>query len=146
MKNSTSHAPMTRSALSRRTFLTASGVGAVAVALSLAGCQPTTSIPGEPATRELFGVRLGDFSTWDPWIVQDANRLMHAQLFDPLLIATSDTEFAPALATEWEFTDDGMQLVFRLREGVTFHNGEALNADALLKNIERAMDAAIGPG
>lgn len=144
MNDSNPLAKATRSNLTRRTFLTASGVGAVAVALSLAGCQPKPAGPGEEGVRELFGARLGDFSTWDPWIVQDANRLMHSQLFDPLLIATSDTEFVGALATEWDFADDGMQLVFTLREGVTFHNGEPFNADAVLKNIERAMDASIG--
>lgn len=64
-----------------------------------------------------------------------------ALMFDPLIqfgpnmelegrLATSWTMIAP---TTWEFT---------LREGVTFHNGEAFTADDVVANIEWALDPA----
>ncbi len=37
-------------------------------------------------------------------------------------------EYLPSLATEWQWIDD-TTLEFKLRQGVTFHNGEAFNAD-----------------
>lgn len=35
----------------------------------------------------------------------------------------------PHLATDWEFQNDGEELVFDLREGVTFHDGSEFNAE-----------------
>jgi peptide/nickel transport system substrate-binding protein len=38
-------------------------------------------------------------------------------------------DIVPHLATDWEFQDDGNELVFDLREGVTFHDGSEFNAE-----------------
>jgi len=44
---------------------------------------------------------------------------------------------APALAESWEVSDDGSEYTFTLRQGVTFHNGEPFNADAVVFSWER---------
>jgi len=42
----------------------------------------------------------------------------------------ADLTVVPALAeTLPEVSDDGLRYTFRLREGVTFHDGQPLNAD-----------------
>lgn len=66
-------------------------------------------------------------------------------IFEPLvaedLTATEGTpELVPALATSWESSDEGRTWTFRLREGVTFHDGSAFDADALHKNVRRVSD------
>jgi peptide/nickel transport system substrate-binding protein len=43
----------------------------------------------------------------------------------------------PLLAKSWELSPD--KLVVRLREGVTFHDGSALNADAVAWNVARMI-------
>ncbi len=43
----------------------------------------------------------------------------------------------PGLATSWEVSDDGTEYTFHLREGVTFHDGEPFNADAVMFNFNR---------
>jgi len=48
---------------------------------------------------------------------------------------TSDV--IPSLATDWTTSDDGLAWTFNLREGVTFHDGEPLNAEAVCTNFER---------
>lgn len=60
-------------------------------------------------------------------------------VYDRLVMLDSDANPVPGLATEWEFVDDGAALVLTLREGVTFHDGEPLDAEAVKLNIERAQ-------
>ncbi len=52
---------------------------------------------------------------------------------------TWDAEFAtiPLLAAAHEISDDGLTHTVTLREGVTFHNGEAMEAKDVIASIER---------
>jgi len=43
----------------------------------------------------------------------------------------------PALAVNWEVADDGMSYLIELREGVTFHDGEPFNAEAVKCAVSR---------
>lgn len=49
-------------------------------------------------------------------------------------------KLVPGLATSWEISEDGTEYTFKLREGVTFHDGEPFNADAVMFNFERFWD------
>jgi len=53
-----------------------------------------------------------------------------------------DGSIAPRLATAWEQVDD-LTWRFTLRDGVTFHDGAALNADAVIYAIQRTMDETL---
>jgi len=44
------------------------------------------------------------------------------------------------LAESWQITDDGLQYTFKLREGVTFHNGDKFTADDVLFTYNRSKD------
>ncbi|MFO8041869.1 MAG: ABC transporter substrate-binding protein [Alkalispirochaeta sp.] len=46
----------------------------------------------------------------------------------------------PALATDWEISEDGTVYTFELREGVTFHDGTPFNAEAVKFNFDRMLD------
>jgi peptide/nickel transport system substrate-binding protein len=63
------------------------------------------------------------------------------QLFDSLVWMNADNDLEPGLAESWEISEDGTEYTFYLREGVTFHNGEPFNADAVVFSWERAKDA-----
>ncbi|MGF1666739.1 MAG: ABC transporter substrate-binding protein [Acidimicrobiia bacterium] len=54
------------------------------------------------------------------------------QMFDALAFINEDGEIEPALAESWEVSEDGRTYTFTLRQGVTFHNGEPFNADAVV--------------
>lgn len=41
------------------------------------------------------------------------------------------------LAKEWSMSDDGLSYTFVLNEGITFHDGEPFNAEAVIANWER---------
>uniref|UniRef100_UPI00300A6A24 ABC transporter substrate-binding protein n=1 Tax=Nitratireductor sp. CH_MIT9313-5 TaxID=3107764 RepID=UPI00300A6A24 len=49
-------------------------------------------------------------------------------------------EVEPALAESWEISDDGLTYTFKLREGVEFHDGTPLNAEAVKFNFDRMLD------
>jgi peptide/nickel transport system substrate-binding protein len=45
--------------------------------------------------------------------------------------------FEGQAAESWETSDDGLVWTFHLRDGLTYHNGEPLNAEAVKWNIDR---------
>ena len=60
------------------------------------------------------------------------------QMFEGLVtLSLGGTEIEPALAESWEASDDGLAWTFQLREGVTFHDGEPFNAEAVCFNFDR---------
>ncbi len=67
-------------------------------------------------------------------------RIVYTSLCDKLVDITPDLEIIPQLATEWEWSDDGKVLTMKLREGVTFHDGEPFNAAAVAANIDRSQN------
>ncbi|RVV96766.1 ABC transporter substrate-binding protein [Mesobaculum littorinae] len=66
-------------------------------------------------------------------------RIVYTALCDKLVDITPELEIVPQLATEWSFNDDNTALTMTLREGVTFHDGTAFNAEAVARNIERSQ-------
>jgi ABC-type transport system substrate-binding protein len=49
-------------------------------------------------------------------------------------------EILPSLAESWEVSPDGLVYTFQIREGVSSHDGTALDADAVATNFDRLMD------
>ncbi|RVT81677.1 ABC transporter substrate-binding protein [Rhodobacteraceae bacterium CCMM004] len=67
-------------------------------------------------------------------------RIVYASLCDKLVDITPELEIVPMLATGWEWNEDGTELTMTLREGVTFHDGEPFNAEAVVANIDRSQN------
>ncbi len=61
-------------------------------------------------------------------------------MYDTLVWLNDEGAFEPALAESWEVSEDGSEYTFKLRQGVTFHNDEPFNADAVVFSWERAKD------
>lgn len=58
-------------------------------------------------------------------------------IFEPLVKYAKGGTFEPGLATSWDIEEDGKLLRLHLREGVTFHDGTAWDAEALKWNFDR---------
>ena len=54
--------------------------------------------------------------------------------------APGTLEVAPGLAESWEISEDGTEYTFKLREGVTFHDGTPLTAEAVKFNFDRMLN------
>ena len=71
--------------------------------------------------------------------VNDFRILMN--LYDGLVRYASGTlEVEPALAEAWKISEDGTVYTFTLREGVSFHDGSAFDAEAVVWNFERMLN------
>ena len=59
----------------------------------------------------------------------------------------STSEFIPCLATEWTISEDGKTYRFKIREEVSFHNGNPLTPEDVEYSFERGMvqDYSLGP-
>ncbi|WP_119166472.1 ABC transporter substrate-binding protein [Algihabitans albus] len=89
-----------------------------------------SAVHGQEATFVMSAANVGTPS-YDPinsTKVNDAITL----IFDRMVIQDADQSFHGQLATEWESTPDGMSWTFKLRPGVTFHDGEPFNAETIV--------------
>ncbi len=68
------------------------------------------------------------------------DRNVGTAIYDPLIAVDESGEFVPALATEWEISDDATQYTVTLRDGVSFHDGTTMDAAAVVSHFERLMD------
>jgi peptide/nickel transport system substrate-binding protein len=59
------------------------------------------------------------------------------QLYNSLVWINEEAKVVPALAESWEVSEDGTEYTFKLRQGVTFHNGEPFTADAVVFSWNR---------
>lgn len=65
------------------------------------------------------------------------------QINESLLdFATGSTEIEPGLAESWEVSEDGTVWTFALREGVTFHDGSAFDANDVVLTWQLSGDCA----
>ncbi|MEU1514263.1 ABC transporter substrate-binding protein [Streptomyces sp. NPDC005811] len=73
----------------------------------------------------------------------DAFKLSRWSTAETLVTLDAEGDAEPALATSWR--QNGRTWTFALRDGVTFHDGTALDADAVVRSLTRAATAAPKP-
>lgn len=61
-----------------------------------------------------------------------------------LIYMEEDGELTPMLAEDWSSNDEGTVWTFDIRQGVEFHDGEPLNAEAVKANLDRFIDPDVG--
>ncbi|WP_338463339.1 ABC transporter substrate-binding protein [Brevibacillus borstelensis] len=117
-----------------------SGLWAVllVLALGLTGCSQSSS--GTGGQKELVVAFDSDVPTMDPHMHNEPNAITtNWHIFDSLLFLSRDLKIEPGLAESYEQKDD-TTWIFKLRQGVTFHNGEEFNADAVKFSLERVLN------
>jgi ABC-type transport system substrate-binding protein len=84
---------------------------------------------------------VGEIRTLDP---AQINQVLQFQIASNVLGGlthiNSDLVAQGDLAESWAVSDDGKEYTFRLRQGVTFHNGDPFNADDVLFTHERSKN------
>ncbi|MEQ8401564.1 MAG: ABC transporter substrate-binding protein [Silicimonas sp.] len=72
------------------------------------------------------------------------NNSLLSHIYEPLIAQNAQQQHVPALATSWQAIDD-TTWEFKLREGVTFHDGSPFTADDVVFTFERAPDVPNSP-
>jgi peptide/nickel transport system substrate-binding protein len=113
--------------------------------LSFYGCNGEIKNPDTFVIAEISGL-----ASLDPAYAYDTVSDGQIQNIYETLIkfkANSTSEFIPGLATEWNISEDGKTYRFKIREGVTFHNGNPLTPEDAEYSFERGMvqDYSLGP-
>ncbi|MCQ4085445.1 ABC transporter substrate-binding protein [Saccharibacillus sp. JS10] len=100
------------------------------------------STPGTAAEQNL-DITIGrafDVSGLDPGFLTE-NAQVVDNIFDTLVKRDENEKLIPGLATSWKQVDD-LTWEFKLREGVSFTNGEPFNAEAVKYSLDRVIDPA----
>lgn len=84
-----------------------------------------------------------NLTSFDPY---DQTNFPHTRMqqlvYDRLVYYNPTTkEISPMLAESWEISDDSTEYTFKLRQDVTFHNGEKFTADDVVYSIERGKQS-----
>ncbi|MGG4394156.1 ABC transporter substrate-binding protein [Paenibacillus thiaminolyticus] len=77
----------------------------------------------------------GELSNFYPTMTDMHNKPVIQLVYD-MLVRYEDGEIKPGLAAEWTFNEAGTELTLKIRQGVKFHDGEPLNAAAVIANLE----------
>src|SRR5215467_1903894 len=97
----------------------------VRYAISLADIPLTTGQPDRGAGAYQFT----GYTIYDPLVAWEMN------------VADRPGKLIPGLATEWKVDpSDQKKWRFTLRRGVKFHDGSPFNADAVIWDLDKALD------
>ena len=103
------------------------------------GDGTTTEASGGAEGGTLVFAGASDPVALDGALVSDGESLrVITQIFETLVaLKPGTTEPEPASRESWSANDDGTVWTFKIREGVTFHDGETLDAEAVCFNFDR---------
>ena len=73
----------------------------------------------------------------------DADRDMTALVYSGLLRATENGNLSPDLASRYEISEDGLTYTFTLREGLLWHDGEAITSADIAFTIDKVRDQSL---
>jgi len=104
---------------------------ALAAAMLLANAAPAQTLR--------IGLR-EDPDVLDPTLARTyVGRIVFASLCDKLFDIDEQLRIVPQLATGHEWSADSRALTIRLRPGVRFHDGEAMDAEAVKASLDRHL-------
>jgi peptide/nickel transport system substrate-binding protein len=95
----------------------------------------------DPDTLVFASISEG-IDTVDPaWNYESEGDAAILDVYDQLVTyaGREASEFVPALATEWEISNEGKTYTFKIREGVKFHEGQDLTAEDVAYTIQRGV-------
>jgi peptide/nickel transport system substrate-binding protein len=100
-----------------------------------------------PSEAEPVTLRVGATTIWDamnPATGWESYNLRY-WFYDGLIEWTELQGFEPGLAESWEVSDDDLVWTFKIKEGVTFHDGTAMTAEDVAWSLNLLMEGKIGP-
>ena len=137
---------------SRRRFLTVSSAvlgtavlgGAEMLLEACAGTSNTGATVKKGGTLTMG--MAGDPPIMDPHRATQGvyHHTVRSTVFEGLTHVKQDLSQEPRLAESWTTSSDGLTVTFKLRQGVTFHDGSPFTAQDVVFNIQRIQDKSFG--
>jgi peptide/nickel transport system substrate-binding protein len=95
-----------------------------------------------PATAQQVTIALGsEPTTLDPQLREDGGeRAVNDNIYETLMARDPNGNLVPGLAAGTPGLVDPQTWEIKLRPGIKFHNGESLNADAVVFSVKRIID------
>ena len=107
-----------------------------------AGVLAATGVPAMAMAKRGGTLRLGlaganTSDSWDSRTHSDSYMIMagHGAVFDTMTQVAADGELVGELAESWEASPDAVTWTFKLRTGVTFHDGKPFGADDVIASL-----------
>ena len=112
--------------------------------LATAALVSAMALAGGAVDAQAITVAIGsEPSTLDPQLRDDGGeRQVNDNIYETLMVRTPEGELQPGLAAAPPQQIDELTWEFQLREGISFHNGEPFDADAVVASVERVIDPA----
>jgi peptide/nickel transport system substrate-binding protein len=112
------------------------------VVLVLTGCSTGDRVDlGDGSSGNLIAAIAGEPDQLDPHKTSAYFSFeVLENIYDTLVEPDANLEMKPALAQSWQVSPDQLTWTFRLRPGVTFHDGSPLTADDVVFSYRRIID------
>jgi peptide/nickel transport system substrate-binding protein len=114
---------------------------AVVAILLVVSCSPAQRVDLGQGSGNLIAAIAGEPDQLDP---QKTSAYFSFEVlenvFDTLVEPDANLEMRPALAESWTVSADQLEWTFRLRHGVTFHDGSPFTADDVVYSYRRIID------
>lgn len=113
-----------------------SGVALATVIMALGGFTER----GQAQDNAIVWARDGDIDSLDPHrATSTLSRMTWYQIYDSLLEFDPQGKIVPALASDWNVSDDGKEVTFTLNEGILCHDGAPFTSADVVYTAERAL-------
>lgn len=138
----------------RREAVSPEGEGTAGTPAQLEGAATTVPERGGGVSRvpadTFVEVSIGEPESLDPaWSYETTGSAIEANIYESLVYFEREKPdaFVPALATEWQVSEDRRTYTFKIRDGVTFHEGGTLEPHDIAYSLQRALlqDRVDGP-
>jgi peptide/nickel transport system substrate-binding protein len=111
----------------------------VVVALAFAGPSPSAA-----AGRDMVVGLSGDATSLNPVIATDSmSYIVEWPVFDSLVELDASLNVKPLLAESWEAARDGLTYTFKLKKGVTWHDGKPFTARDVAFTFYSVLDPKV---
>ncbi|MFH8739398.1 ABC transporter substrate-binding protein [Streptomyces sp. NPDC017964] len=134
-------------ALGRRSFLGLAVATTALVGLGTAGCTPSISSRNGSNRLRVATNDGTTLDTLDP-LRQERRmqRIIVCMVFESLVDLDKSMRPVARLAESFETPDGGVTWDFKLRNGITFHDGKPLTPEDVIYSISRALDPNVASG
>jgi peptide/nickel transport system substrate-binding protein len=120
------------------------GLALILVGMLAAGGLASSTLQDDPKVA-VYANSSEVMVFWDPSDTFSNEVIAMQNMYETLLrYDPSHDRFIPVLAESYERSEDGLVWTFRLRQGVKFHTGNELTAEAVKRSIERTIERGLG--